>query len=122
MFEPSDSRALLGLAAEVFRRDVLPGLDRERRYPGAMIANAMAIALRQLDRGGEAAERRLLAAVYGPSDRGADMARLANEIRAGTVSDESHAGLARGLRDLVIAELRERNPKFLASRGIVQLD
>ena len=80
-----DTDALLDLATEMLRAEVLPALSAEQRYAGAMIANALEIARRGLAEEVETAEWALL-------------------------SD--------ALRTLLIAELRVRNPRFLASRGI----
>lgn len=47
MFRP-DAQALLAIAHETLVRELLPQLAPEARYAGLMVANAMAIALREL--------------------------------------------------------------------------
>jgi hypothetical protein len=111
-----DADALIDLATEVLRAEVLPALGPEQRYAGAMIANALEIARRSLADEVEAAEWALLDSVYEEGE-GA-MSQLARDIRAGTLSKGAGAGLAGALRTVLVAELRVRNPRFLASRGI----
>jgi hypothetical protein len=111
-----DPDALLDLAIEMLRADVLPTLSAEQRYAGAMIANALDIARRGLPGEGEAAEWALLDTIYEEGE--GSMRQLALDIRAGTLPTGKAAGFAERLRALLIAELRVSNPKFLASRGI----
>lgn len=108
--------ALLDLAIETLRAEILPALGSEQRYDGAMIANALDIARRGLAEEVEAAEWALLDGIY---DEGEGSTRqLARDIRAGTLPKGKEHGLAEALRTLLIAELRVRNPRFLASRGL----
>ena len=111
-----DADALLDLATEMLRAEVLPALAPEQRYAGAMIANALEIARRGLAEEVEAAEWALLDGLYEEGE--GSTAQLARDIRAGTVPKGKELGLAEDLRTLLIAELRVRNPRFLASRGI----
>ena len=111
-----DPDALLGLAIETLRADVLPALPPDQRYAGAMIANALEIARRGLPGEVEAAEWALLDDLY--DDGEGNIAQLARDIRAGSLPKGKTAELAQSLRALLIAELRVTNPKFLASRGI----
>lgn len=112
-----DADALLDLATELLRAEVLPALAAEQRYAGAMIANALEIARRDLAEEVEAAEWALLDSLYEEGE--GSTAQLARDIRAGTLPEGNKArGLADALRTLLIAELRVRNPRFLASRGI----
>jgi len=111
-----DADALIDLATEVLRAEVLPSLGPEQRYAGAMIANALGIARRGLAEEVEAAEWALLDGIYEEGE-GA-MSQLARDIRAGTLPKGKGAGLADALRTVLVAELRMRNPRFLASRGI----
>ena len=111
-----DADALIDLATEVLRAEVLPALGPEQRYAGAMIANALEIARRSLAEEVEAAEWALLDSIYEEGE-GA-MSQLARDIRAGTLPKGKGAGLAAALRTVLVAELRVRNPRFLASRGI----
>jgi hypothetical protein len=111
-----DADALLDLATEVLRAEVLPALGAEQRYAGAMIANALEIARRALPEEVEAAEWALLDDLYEEGE--GSVAQLARDIRADTLPKGKERGLADALRTLLIAELRVRNPRFLASRGI----
>ncbi len=111
-----DADALLDLATEMLRAEVLPALAPEQRYAGAMIANALEIARRGLAEEVEAAEWSLLDSLYEEGE--GSTAQLARDIRAGTLAEGKARGLADALRTLLIAELRVRNPRFLASRGI----
>ncbi len=111
-----DADALLDLATEMLRAEVMPALPPERRYAGAMIANALEIARRALAEEVEAAEWALLDDLYEEGE-GSTM-QLARDIRAGTLPEGKARGLAAALRTLLIAELRVRNPRFLASRDV----
>ncbi len=111
-----DPDALLDLAIDTLRADVLPALPPEQRYAGAMIANALEIARRGLSGEAEAAEWVLLDDLY--DDGEGSLAQLGRDIRAGSLPQGKIAGLAQSLRTLLIAELRVTNPKFLTSRGI----
>jgi hypothetical protein len=111
-----DTDALLDLAIEMLRAEVLPALGTEHRYAGAMIANALEIARRDLAEEVEAAEWSLLDGLYEEGE--GSTVQLARDIRAGTLPKGKDRGLADALRTLLIAELRVRNPRFLASRGI----
>lgn len=111
-----DPDALLDLATEMLRADVLPNLSAEQRYAGAMIANALEIARRGLPGESEAAEWALLDGIYDEGE--GSLRQLALDIRAGTLPEGKERGLADALRKLLIAELRVANPKFLTSRGM----
>ena len=111
-----DADALLDLATEMLRADVLPALSAEQRYAGAMIANALEVARRALAEEVEAAEWTLLDSLYEEGE--GSTAQLARDIRADALPEGKARGIADALRTLLIAELRVRNPRFLASRGI----
>ncbi len=93
----SDPTALLLLAAETCRRELLPELAGEARYHAAMAVRAMEIAVRLLREGEALAEheRRALAALYGAEAAALDLAalrrRLARDIRAGRFDDPAAA-------------------------------
>jgi hypothetical protein len=108
--------ALIDLATEVLRAEVLPALGPQQRYAGAMIANALEIARRSLAEEVEAAEWALLDGIYEEGE--GEMSQLARDIRAGTLPKGKDVGFADALRTLLVAELGVRNPRFLASRGI----
>ncbi len=115
-----DGAALLEAARRLLLEELIALLPAERRYDGLMIANAMAIAARELRDAGTsaaAAARRLAAFYAATAEDGAGEAlsrRLAADIRAGRFDDgparERLVALLReGLRDrLAIA-----NPKML---------
>jgi hypothetical protein len=81
-----------------------------------MIANALEIARRALAEEVEAAEWALLDDLYEEGE--GSTTQLARDIRAGTLPEGKARGLAAALRTLLIAELRVRNPRFLASRDV----
>ena len=80
---------LLAVARSLLRDELLPLLPPERRLDGLMVANAMAIAARQIATGDlpEAEERASLQALLGsPEDDLLELNReLASRIRAGTI-------------------------------------
>jgi hypothetical protein len=109
---------LLEVTRGVLRGELLPALPPERRYQGAMIANALAIATRELRVGaaGREAERAALAALLDASGSLLDelRRRLCREIRAGAWDK----GQATELRPILQAAVRNRlaisNPDRLA--------
>lgn len=115
MQDGPDARTLLRIARETLAATVLPALSGERRYAGLMIAQALAIALRELadDGAAAAAERERLAARYG--DAGADLAalrrRLVADIRAGTADDDP--AVAALIRDQLRDRLALTRPELL---------
>lgn len=108
----SDIAALLRLAADELRRELLPKLSGEDRYRAAMAVRAMEIAVRELCEGEDlrARERRALAALYGPAAEGEGLAalrrRLARDIRAGRFDDpDRRRELLAALEERVAARL-----------------
>ncbi len=109
---------LLEITRSVLRGELLPALPPERRYQGAMIANALAIATRELRLGAAAreAEGANLGTLLGASGSPLDelRRRLCREIRAGAW-DKGQAG---DLRPILQAAVRNRlaisNPDHLA--------
>ena len=93
---------LLAIARETLLRDIRPQLDEEGRHAAAMIANAMAIAARELE------------AANAPPDREHER-QLAADIRAGRYddADERQRAMLEELRAGVVAKLRISNPKSL---------
>lgn len=113
MADPTDTpRALLAIAAETFREEILSDLPKDKRYAGAMTANALAIAERML-----AADDPLkdLCDTLGEAS-GGNARALAGAIRSRTVTDSSHPELRALLQKALTAELRQTNPRFLANR------
>jgi Domain of unknown function (DUF6285) len=129
MKDISNATDLIATARDALLNDLLPELHKEQRYTGLMIANAMAIALREQQSGahamrGETARiRKLLASVgsseQAPADASTDELRvlrrdLCKAIRAGQFDDDSHspalvANLARTAADWLAIS----NPKAL---------
>jgi hypothetical protein len=113
------SADLLKVARDALRETVAPELGAEARYHAAMIANAMAIAIRELELGPEvrAAERRLLGGFYDGSEATLPelRARLCRDLRAGAVLEERPGDLRALLQELVDARLAISNPGYAAS-------
>lgn len=111
---------LLAAARSLLRDELLPLLPPERRLDGLMVANAMAIAARQIATGDvpQAEERQSLQALLGsPAEDLVELNReLASRIRAGSLgiggadADHVHLHLLRVAADRVA----ESNPKALA--------
>lgn len=121
---------LLAEARRTLLEELLDLLPSEQRYDGLMIANAMAIAARELAAGASpltnrlAALRRLYGAEEGkgtPPDEAllALERRLASDIRAGVFDapDERQRLVRSYLGDAVLARLAISNPKALPEHG-----
>ena len=120
---------LLVEARRLLLDNLLVLLPPDRRYDARMIANAMAIAARELETGDEPVRVALrdLAALYDePVDLGPAMAalqqqladldrRLADDIRGGRfdAADPRRAAVRTYLRATALARLRVSNPKAL---------
>ncbi|MCC4114818.1 DUF6285 domain-containing protein [Aromatoleum toluclasticum] len=130
--EPTGAQ-LLETARTVLREALLPALAAEHRHAALMIANAMIIAMRQLQNG-EDGERRELDSLQrllghpagdGPAD-GAELRRrliglereFAHAIRAGRGDAGPWRDAARRhLLETVRTKVMESNPKYLAGQG-----
>ncbi|MBT3559178.1 MAG: hypothetical protein HN644_08560 [Rhodospirillales bacterium] len=109
MFKKPDSEGLRQIAQETRASETSP---QNERYVAAMIDNAMAIAERQ-DAGTEQiAEQALLHTIYG-KETGADWPQLADDLRSGTISEDTHPQLLKHLIATVQQELAISNPGFL---------
>lgn len=115
-----DGAELLRQARRTLLDELLGVLPADKRYEALMVANAMAIARRELEAGDRRDARRLaLEALLGPG-QGAELdavllsqhRRLAEEIRAGKrdAAADVHALLERDAR----ARLEISNPKLLS--------
>lgn len=119
MREQPDGAALLAMARDVLRKELLPLLPKERAYEALMIANAMGIAERQLQQG-EAAGREEMQALHALLQQDGDALALnrvlAKKVRAGAMDDNAEAQrlLWRG----VVQRVRESAPKALLPYGI----
>ncbi len=126
-----DGAELLRVAQKVLREHLLPGIAKEQRYEALMVANAMAIAAREL-KAGESdlrEELRMLTELYGDTtvresgnstkDKVASLnKRLARDIRSGVMDGACAQGVRALLKAQVIARLRVSNPKYLKAAGI----
>lgn len=111
-----DPEALLGLAVETLKAEIMPALPSDKRYAAAMLANALEIAMRAVAVEEDAPSLALLDHFYEDGD--GTLAQLAGDIRSGTISEATHGDLRARLRQHVVTELKVRNPRFLVSRGI----
>lgn len=105
---------LIEIALTTLKRDILADAGPDKRYAGAMIANALEIARREITTEGSEAQWKLLDELY--DDGEGTLEQLARDIRAGAIDEKKHPDLAEKLRKLVIAELEIANPRFLQSR------
>ena len=126
MNDRPDARELIEIAHDVFTAEVLPAVPDVLRYKVLMIANAMAIAQRELAAGDAPLRdeyRRLsdllsetTAALRGEALRAAVETcnrRLAKEIRAGKFDGGERAAMLEHLRRTTEEKLAVSNPKAL---------
>jgi len=129
MKDISNAADLIATARDALLNDLLPRLQKEQRYTGLMIANAMAIALREQRSGAEAMRdearriRTLLASTgsgaEAPDDDDKDELRglrrgLCKAIRAGQFDDDSRSpALVANLVRTAADWLAVSNPKAL---------
>ena len=132
MRERPTGEELLIIARKVLREDLMPLLPEERRYDALMVANAMAIAARQISFG-DAPERREwqdLADLLGEtvqengatamSDALGDLyRRLGAKIRNGEFDPGTplHDSVHAFLLDVTVQKLRESAPRILETAG-----
>ena len=112
---------LLDIARKELRELLLAKLPPEKRYTGLMIANAMAIARRELLAGetASAQEHEQLGELLGmEGDLEALRTELAKRIRAGHYKpeDEDYDKLARHLQEAATHALANSNPRYLERR------
>jgi len=130
MYDQPNAAALLKIARDTFLRELLPELPASKRYTGLMLANAMAIAERELAAGtGELeAELSRLGALYPDTEFPSTNAslnarlleynrRLAAEIRSGDLSGDREAAVRTHLRATTAARVAVSNPKSLKTVG-----
>jgi pantoate kinase len=101
---------LLDIAVTTYLEEIAPALPKEKRYVGAMVANALGAAHRRLTHGDPDAA---LVETLGTDD----MKSLAKSIRAGETSDQTHEGISQALMAYLEAQLTITNPKFLQRRS-----
>ena len=131
MLNPPPGHELLASARALLLDDLLPALPREQAHKLRSISDAMGIAERELRGSAEDAfhELRLLAEFYDetlPAMRAlgevaANLrrmnARLARDIRAGTLDRRKAGRLRRVLLEQVLSRLRIASPKYLRDSG-----
>ena len=107
---------LIELAIDTLKSDIQGerALGPGARYKLAMVIRALEVARGELLADPEAAQWDLLDDIYDDGD--GTLEKLARDIRAKKVSDETHEGLRKGLERIVIAELETRNPAALKAR------
>jgi len=110
------AETLIQLALDTLNAEIRPTLAKDQRYAMAMTVNALEVARREILTDGETPLWELLDFVYPEGDGTAR--QLASDIRAGDVTDGKPPDLGDQLKQVLIAELRVRNPRFLRSRGI----
>ena len=112
---------LLEVARTVLREQVMPALDGGGRFEAAMVANAMAIAIREIEQGGtaRAAEQALLAEFLGvPTATLPELRRqLCRELRDGAVLADRPDELRTLFRKVVHARLAISNPDYARTHG-----
>ena len=112
---------LLEVARTVLREQVIPALDGGGRFEAAMVANAMAIAIREIEQGSttRAEEQALLAEFLGvPTATLPELRRrLCRELRDGVVLADRPDELRTLLRKVVHARLTISNPDYARTHG-----
>jgi len=124
-----DARGLMDIALQTFRSEILPHVPPAQRYTALMVANALAMAERELSGLDEAGHTMLsaLAPLYGEDADGSltgdDLRkrveglqhRLCIEIASGDFDHEGQDVLMDCLEEIVRARLTISNPKALRS-------
>jgi hypothetical protein len=121
--EQPDALALLDIARETLLGQVLPQLDGDTRYQALMIANAMAMAIRELTPGAvdHEPEAQLLRGLYGhlqaPGGEDAEQTsvrleeRLSRDLRSGEFDGDRQQLVRQLLRARLEARLQVSNPR-----------
>ncbi|RYZ43710.1 MAG: hypothetical protein EOO71_02300 [Myxococcaceae bacterium] len=119
MREPPEGAALLAIAREVLRKELLPLLPEDKVYAALMVANAMGIAERQLRQGEgpQREEQRALSALL-KTDGGLEALtrEFAARIRRGEF--DGHEEARRLLWSSAVQRVRESAPKALPAYGL----
>ncbi len=107
---------LLEAARTVLRERIMPSLDADGRYEAAMVANAIAIAIRDLQLGpaARAQEGALLASFYDSPDAtlGELRSRLCRDLRAGDFELARATELRALLEQVADDRLAISNPSY----------
>lgn len=115
----ADAQELLAVARETLLAEVLPQVSGDTTYQVRMIANAMAIAAREIREASRYVEdeRAALASLLGTNGAGdvvEQSKRLCEWIDQGYFDHaEEEQRLIAGLRSITMAKLRISNPKLL---------
>ncbi|MCY1046164.1 DUF6285 domain-containing protein [Corallococcus sp. bb12-1] len=119
MREPPEGAALLAIAREVLRKELLPLLPGDKVYAALMVANAMGIAERQLQQGEgpQREEQQALAALLKTEGALESLNReFATRIRRGEFDEDDEA--RRLLWESTVQRVRESAPKALPAYGL----
>jgi len=125
MRERPEGLELLEVAVRTLRHEVVPALPADERDAALMVANAIAIAHRQLARDERPLQwlRGRLLELLGPQEgEGLDEAlghleaHLARRIREGHFDDSPQA--KRVLWDIAVHRARESSPRYFETEGI----
>lgn len=114
MREQPDGAALLAIARDTLKNELLPLLPKESHYRALMILNAMGIAGRQLQagEGPQQEEQAELAAWLGRSGDLPELCReFARRVREGAADDDAQARQL--LWRMTAQRVRESSPKAL---------
>ena len=123
MSQSSMAANLLATARNLLRSEIVPALSGSLRFPAAMIANALAIASRELELGADNRTelRSLLARLYPELAETAPLddlqRRFARDLRAGRFDREGHAGLRALLRSYIQLRLKISAPHLAEKAG-----
>ena len=122
---------LLRTARQTLLETLLPALPRERHYEARIIANAMAIAAREAEAGGDDLQAGLarVRELYDTDAQGIPGSdpettlvelnrRLARDLRAGHMDTDIGSEVYALLLEQTRARLRISNPRHLASWGL----
>lgn len=119
MREQPDGAALLAIARDVLRKELMPLLPKERAYEVLMVVNAMSIAERQLrfrEQPVRDEQQALQELLHEQGDVVELNRRLAQKVRAGDLDGDS-AG-QQLLWQSVVQRVRESAPKALLPYGL----
>ncbi|HSW06298.1 DUF6285 domain-containing protein [Aquabacterium sp.] len=108
MLDNTRGERLLETARDVLRDELLPALPAHQRHAALMVAHAMAIAARELNRCDDAGLNEARAA----KDRQLCASIRAGGVDAGTAAAQVHAELLASTR----ARVELSNPKFLQKK------
>ena len=121
MLDRPDGSELLAVARQTLLERIVPALPEDLRYDALMVANAIAIAAREMSQTSQAIdrERAALAALLDASGQNLDLADLrrvlGRRIRDGVFDGARLPELRAVLRDAVAARVAISNPKLLAA-------